>query len=299
MQLYRYIFQIFGAPGELQFYAESKESAETAFFEVKQELLRVEKRYSRYDPESIISQINKAAGTSAQIAVDEETASLLDFANTCYETSEGLFDITSGILSRVWNFREKKVPTDTELQAVLPLVGWEKVQWMAPHISLPIKGMELDFGGFGKEYGVERGAVALQQCGIRHGFINLGGDIKVLGPHLDKTPWGIGISHPRVADEVLTSVLMERGALATSGDYERYFEVEGKRYCHILNPKTGFPVEGFQSVSIFHESALIAGCIATTVMVMSEQHEIAVGYLKEVGVNYLVVDKNGQQTLFC
>ena len=103
--------------------------------------------------------------------------------------------------------------------------------------------MEIDFGGIGKEYAADRVATICLEHGLRHGLVNLGGDIRAIGPQADGTPWRVGIRHPRVQDAAIAGFDLAAGALATSGDYERYFEIDGKRYCHILNPTTGMPVD--------------------------------------------------------
>ena len=151
--------------------------------------------------------------------------------------------------------------------------------------------MQIDLGGIGKEYAVDCAAAALMNIGIEHALINLGGDVRVLGPHADGRPWLIGIRNPRNPGKTIETLALSRGALATSGDYERFFEADGKRYCHILNPKSGWPVQDLQAVSILAPSCLVAGSIATICMLLGEAGSLA--YLKQNAVHALIVRSDG------
>lgn len=264
------------------------EAAERAIEEVR----RIELKYSRYRDDSIVSRINAAAGRSEWVEVDAETASLLDFAGSLHALSDGLFDITSGVLRRAWDFRSGRVPEAAGLQALLPLIGWPQVEWSrvnAPdrRIRLPRAGMELDFGGFGKEYAADRAMATLAVAGLRHGFVNLGGDIRVLGARSDGGAWRFGIQHPRNAEGTIASVDMTEGALASSGDYERFFELDGRRYCHILDPRTGWPVSSWASVSVTAPACAAAGALSTIAMLKGDE---ALAFLATQGATYLAVD---------
>ncbi len=261
--------------------------AEQAMAEVR----RIEAKYSRYRPDSVLSCLNAAAGSGRAQPVDEETAHLLDFAAQLFQLSGGLFDVTSGVLRRAWDFKAARLPSPGDLAALLPCVGWPKLHWSGAQLELPLAGMELDFGGFGKEYAADRAATLLQQAGVRHGLVNLGGDIRLVGPRPDGSPWRLGVQHPREAGRTVASVPLAEGALATSGDYERYFEHDGVRYCHILDPRTGWPVRCWQSVSVVAPACLAAGAISTVAMLMGEA---APAFLAAQGVGYLLVDAQGR-----
>jgi len=259
-------------------------AAQTAIAEVR----RIEAKYSRYRADSIVSRINAAAGSGQAVDVDRETAALLDFAGQLCEASDGLFDITSGVLRRAWDFRAARVPQASELAALLPLIGWPKVRWQEPRIELPLAGMELDFGGFGKEYAADRAAEVLRAGGMAHGFVNLGGDIRVLGPRADGRPWRFGIQHPRRGEgQTIASVEMSSGALATSGDYERFFEQDGRRYCHILDPRTGWPVTAWMSFSVTAPACTAAGALSTIAMLKGDG---ALDFLATQGATFLAID---------
>jgi thiamine biosynthesis lipoprotein len=203
----------------------------------------------------------------------------------------GLFDITSGVLRRVWDFKAGRCPAPQALSQVLTLIGWAGVEFDDLHIRLPRAGMELDFGGFGKEYAADRAATMLREAGMQHGYVNLGGDLRLLGPMPDGCPWRLGIAHPRQAGQIISSVALRSGALATSGDYERYFEADGRRYSHILNPFTGWPVPHWQSVSVLAPACVAAGALSTVAMLMAEG---APAFLHAQGVSWIAIDAMGE-----
>jgi thiamine biosynthesis lipoprotein len=263
--------------------------AEAAIAEVR----RIEAKYSRYRDDSVTTAINRGAGCAA-VSVDDETAHLIDFGAALHAQSQGRFDLTSGVLRRVWDFKVRRVPSRSDIDALLPLIGWNQVRWDRRSIELPRAGMEIDFGGIGKEYAADRAGAALVEHGARHGFVNLGGDVRVIGPAPDGTPWRIAVQHPRgAAGEVLAHLDVTSGALATSGDYERYFVVEGHRYCHIMDPRTGWPVTAWQSVSVVAPLAVAAGACATIAML--HDVEAGLGFLQAQGVRYLVIDAAGRR----
>ncbi len=253
------------------------------------EVRRIEAKYSRYRDDSALSVINRAAGASA-VEVDAETAALIDFSAALHAGSDGAFDLTSGVLRRAWQFKENRLPDPAAVASLLPLIGWSKVDWNSPRIRLPLAGMELDFGGFGKEYAADRAAAALMERDIRHGFVNLGGDVRIVGAPPDGSPWRVAIQHPRRDDVALARIELREGALATSGDYERFIEVNGRRYCHVLDPRTGWPVECAQSVSVVAPLCAVAGAHATIALLAGEG---AHDYLESRGLPYLMVDREG------
>ena len=255
------------------------------------EVRRIEAKYSRYRSDSVVAQINAAAGNGTPIVIDAETAQLLTFAAQLYALSDGLFDATSGVLRQVWDFKAGRKPTALQLAEVLPRIGWNHVQWDDQTARLTLPGMGLDFGGFGKEYAADRAAMLLVSEGAQHGLVNLGGDIRVIGPQQDGSPWLMGIRHPRHDNTVIASIAISAGALATSGDYERFFIADNQRFCHILDPKTGWPAQHWQSISVIAPVCVAAGAMSTTAMLKGPD---AITFLQAQGVSYLAVDSNGQ-----
>ena len=291
MKIFRQTFRAMAAEHEIQLAAPDIDRARRAADAAIADVMRIEAKYSRYRDDSVTSRINRAAG-GFEVAIDAETAALLRYADECYGLSGGLFDITSGVLRRVWDFRRDPpvLPTPAELASAVALVGWREVEWTAKAIRLPRAGMQIDFGGIGKEYAADRVATLCLEHGMRHGLVNLGGDIRAIGPQADGTPWRVGIRHPRVQDAAVAGFDLAAGALATSGDYERYFEIAGQRYCHILNPKTGMPVRYWQSVSVVSPLCVVAGSCATIAMLLEAD---APAFLESQGVQWLGIEADG------
>ena len=272
--------------------AAMRHAAQAAIDEVR----RIEHTYSRYRPDSIVSCINRAAGLAA-VEVDAETADLLHFADQLWRQSDGLFDITSGVLRTVWDFQRAVIPSPQALNGALARIGWQKVEMTSSSVRLTQPGMELDFGGFGKEYAADRAAVVLKLHGIDHALINLGGDLHALkdAQHPSPAAWTIDIQHPRPPAEApqasVARLHLDTGGLATSGDYERFFIHAGRRYCHILNPLTGWPVSDFQCVSVRAGNTTTAGALATIAMLKGNA---ATAWLDAQGATYFAVTNDGQ-----
>ena len=290
MQLYRADFRAMASPCEVQLWSEQPKLAQHALAAAQHEVARIEAKYSRYRADSVISRINAAAG-SAPLPVDDETAGLLDLGQQCFADSDGRFDLTSGVLRRAWDFAQARLPEPGVVDALLPLVGWRKVHWQRPLFGLSKLGMQLDFGGIGKEYAADRAAAVLTELGMSHALVNLGGDVRVLGPQIDGRAWRIGIQHPRNSQALLGYIDLSAGALATSGDYQRFFELKGKRYCHLLNALTGWPVQGAQAATVWAPLCVVAGALASVAML---QGELGLNYLRAAGIQFLWVDAQGR-----
>ncbi|MEX2205793.1 MAG: FAD:protein FMN transferase [Myxococcota bacterium] len=291
MLLARRPFRAMGSPCELHLYGASRARCDALIARAIAEVTRLEHKYSRYRDDSVTSAINRSAGNAAGVPVDDETASLLDYAATAHATSGGLFDPTSGVLRRAWNFKSGRVPTRAQLDDLLPLVGWQRLAWRKPLLVLPHAGMELDFGGFVKEYAADRVVELCRAGGARHGMVDLGGDLAVIGPHPDGKPWIVGIRDPRRPKGAMASVNLPGCAIATSGDYERCMIVDGLRYTHVLDPRTGWPVTGMRSVSVVAERCLVAGTATTVAMLLGASE--GARWLDELGLPNLRMDDAG------
>ena len=289
MVICSHFFEAMASRCEIRVAAADESAAKALAQSAATEVWRIQAKYSRYQAGSVVSRINAEAGQE-WVACDDETLALLDFANTLFGTSDGLFDITSGVLRRAWNFRKALLPSQETLQGLCQLVDWRSVQRQGRRVRLPKAGMELDFGGFGKEYAADCAAALLQAQGVRHGYVNLAGDISVLGPQPTGQPWAIGIQNPRERNSLIASIAVSSGAIATSGDYERYFEMNGRRYSHLLQPRSGWPVDYWRSVSVQAASTLQAGSLATVAMLKEAQ---ALAFLTQQNVSYLAVDQQG------
>ncbi len=287
---YSFPFSSMATSCAVHLYGDDSIGVEAAAKAAMTEVMRIEQRYSRYRADSVLAEINNAAQRAGSIIVDDETAGLLDYAYACYQRSDGLFDITSGILRRIWDFGSGRLPDRNAIDDLLPRIGLTKVCWERPRLAFPEGGMELDFGGIGKEYAADQAAAVCTALGIRHGLVDLGGDIAVIGPHANLAPWNIGIRHPRDSVSSIVSVPIDSGALASSGDYERFMEIDGRRYCHILNPITGWPSHGLAAVSVIADRCLVAGTISTIAMLKGRD---GICWLSGLGLKHLFVDEDG------
>ena len=290
LQIHRLPFKAMGSACEVVLASHTQNEAESMAKLAIDEVLRIERKYSRYTTDSIIAKINQQAGRVA-LQCDDETWALFQFASQLFDKSDGLFDITSGVLRQAWDFKKPEVPTSQKLEALLPLVGWQNVVLQDQSIALPLAGMEVDLGGFGKEYAADRAVQVLKEKGVTHGYVNLAGDMRFLGPKPTGEPWMIGIQDPRARDQVVATLPITMGGLATSGDYERYFELNGQRYCHVLNPKTGMPVSYWRSVSVTSPATVVSGC--TTTMVMLKEAD-GLAFLQATGFDFFAIDHTGK-----
>jgi FAD:protein FMN transferase len=286
---HRHRFTAMGGPCELQVYAPDA-AAQAACGAGEAEVRRLERKYSRYRDDSVTTQVNRSAGRAEGIAVDDETAALLDYAATAWQQGDGLFDVTTGALRRAWDFKARRVPAREAVAVALMDVGWQRLEWRKPQLLLPA-GMEVDFGGIVKEYAADCARRVLLEAGCVHGLVELGGDIAIAGPHPDGAPWHVGIRDPRDPEKPLATVDLPAGAIATSGDYERFFEHDGVRYCHILDARTGWPAQGLSSVSVLAEQCLVAGTASTIAMLKGPRDGPA--WLASLGLPYLAVDSAG------
>jgi thiamine biosynthesis lipoprotein len=282
-----------GSPCELQLHLPASALAAAVAEAAIAEVRRLEARYSRYLPDSITSQINRSAGRAAGIVVDDETASLLDHAQTAFRESDGLFDITSGVLRHAWHFSSGRVPEPESIAPLLERVGWKRVGWQRPQQRLPA-GMEIDLGGCVKEYAADRVAFLCRKRGLQHGLVDLGGDLCVIGPHPDGSAWRVGVRHPRRPGSAIASLSLCSGAVATSGDYERFMLVGGHRYSHLLDPRSGWPVQGLAAVSVIASHCVIAGTASTIAMLKGP--ELGPRWLDALGLPNLRIAPDGRMS---
>ncbi|NOZ51935.1 MAG: FAD:protein FMN transferase [Gammaproteobacteria bacterium] len=251
----------------------------------QQEALRIERKFSRYRMDNIIHTINHSAGKP--VAVDTETADLLDYADCCFQLSNGLFDITSGVLRQVWHFDgSNNVPDTRQVNALRQKLGWQKVRWQRPWLSLR-PGMEVDFGGIAKEYAVDKTVQLINDNVNVNCLVNFGGDIAVTGSRSHGLPWVIGVENPNQQTPLslqAPGIKLQSGAIATSGDSRRYLLKDGIRYSHVLNPKTGWPVSnGPRSITVAANSCTEAGMLSTMALLQGKDAE---KFLNDQTLNY-------------
>jgi thiamine biosynthesis lipoprotein len=243
---------------------ESRQAMRLAFEEIR----RIDSLMSVYNPDSEISRINEAAGKSA-VRVSADTLKVINESLRIARLTDGALDITVAPLMELWGFGndENRVPPDDELQEKLPLVDYTKILVDADSstVRLDLPGMRIDVGGIAKGYAVDSAIRVMKEAGIRNALISAGGDIYAMGTPPGKESWRIGIRHPRDRSDLLGILALKDRAVATSGDYENFFEVDGKRYCHIMDTRTGRPVRGIMSVTILADTSAEADALATAV----------------------------------
>lgn len=269
------------SPCEVHVAHADRDTAQRALELVAAETRRIEAKFSRYRDDNVVHAINTADGRP--VTVDDETARLIDYAAELFELSDGMFDVTSGVLRRVWKFDgSDRIPRPEAVAALLPIVGWKKVRWHSPEITL-LPGMQLDFGGIGKEYAVDCAASLVRPITTRC-LLNFGGDLLALGPSADDRPWRVGIEALNDSTQAVKQIDLSAGALATSGDARRFLLRKGKRYSHILNPKTGWPVPNApRSVTVAAPTCTHAGMLATFALLRGADAE---AFLDAQGVQY-------------
>ena len=259
-------FEAMASPCEVLCEVDTAAAARSLTETAAREAWRIEAKFSRYRPANVVHRLNTAAGRPVE--VDVETSQLIDFAQTLYELSSGRFDITSGVLREAWVFDgSDRVPSARAVRAVLARVGWHRVTWQSPLLTLPA-GMEVDFGGIGKEFAVDRAVLLLRDATARSCLVNFGGDLAVTGRPERRSSWTVGIEavsgNPAVPSNRLR---LASGALATSGDARRYLLKDGRRYGHILDPRTGWPVsDAPRSVTVAADTCTQAGMLSTLAM---------------------------------
>jgi len=285
-------FNAMASPCEVLIETESETLAEQLGKAVANEVWRIEDKYSRYSSLSACSKINSSQGKP--VAIDQETFLLLNFAELCFVLSCGVFDITSGVLRNAWRFDgSDNLPNKNQVNVCMTHIGWRRVVYDQDHITLD-EGMELDFGGIGKEYAVDKAIIIAKNFTTRPVLVNLGGDLSATSPRKNNQAWQVGIEHPglvkkdsnKSSDKRLIVSLM-KGALATSGDANRFLLKDGKRYSHILNAQTGWPVENTpHSITVVAPQCIQAGILATLALMQGSDAE---AFLTEQGVKHWAI----------
>lgn len=270
-------FQAMASPCEVQLRDVSRMLAQHITDLVADEAWRIEQHFSRYRDDNIVAQIRDAKGQ--WVALDDEFERLLDYANSCWQLSDGHFDITSGVLRRAWRFDgSDNIPSAEQVAQLLPLIGWQKVQREPGRLRMPT-GMEIDLGGIGKEYAVDRALLLARQHTSADLLINLGGDLVASA----QKPWQVGIENLR-NDGVAGQLPLCQGAVATSGDTRRFLLHDGKRYSHILDPLTGWPIDdGPHSMTVAATRCTEAGMLATLALLRGKDAE---AFLQVQNVRY-------------
>ncbi|HUF12854.1 MAG TPA: FAD:protein FMN transferase [Longimicrobiales bacterium] len=244
------------------------------------EVVRVDSLMSTYRDDSDLSRVNRAAGTGEWTHVSPETLEVLLASLEYARSSDGAFDPTVGPLVDVWGFYRESgaMPPAAALDSAGALVDWRRVEVRADVrlVRLPLAGMRLDFGAIAKGYAVDLALAAARRAGAGRAMIDLGGNIGVLGDAPAGESWPFGLRHPRHPESSFAVIAAESGVVATSGDYERYFVHDGVRYAHIVDPRTGWPVQGVASVSVLAPTGVASDALSTTLFVLGVERGCAV-----------------------
>ncbi|TAL22740.1 MAG: FAD:protein FMN transferase [Nitrospirae bacterium] len=276
--------------------SDSEDVAEAAIDRAFSEIEKIDGLLNFFSDKSEISKINKNAAVKA-VKVSPETFEVIEKAIHASEKTNGAFDITIGPVISLWDFHKKIMPVDKAIKERLSLINYKniKLDRKLHAVFLNKQGMLIDPGGIAKGYAADRAVEVMKKSGIKSGLVSIAGDIKAFGLRPDGKPWKIGIRNPRQKnkdDEIMATVDLSDMAISTSGDYERYFIADGKRYHHILNPKTGYPADGIMSVSVIAKEGAITDPFSTGIFILGPGKGIKL--LEEMGIDGIIVDKDGK-----
>ncbi len=268
--LRRLAFQALGTKCEVQYAPASPGQAADFERAAVAWVQAFEAKFSRFQPTSLVSRINAQAGLQ-WVEVDEEMERLLDICATLHGMTRGVLDPTALPLMKLWDYKASPavIPPSEQIAAARELVGWAKVQRAPGRVFLPRAGMALDFGGFGKEYAVDIVAGLALNHGIKDVLVDFGHDLRALGAPPARPCWHVGLEDPKSPGQAAGSIGVRDKGVASSGDYLRGFTLNGQRYGHIIDPRTGWPVaHGCRQATVVAENCLQAGVLATTAFVL-------------------------------
>jgi thiamine biosynthesis lipoprotein len=284
-RLWRIEFSAMASPCEVLCETENLDFARALGEYAAAEARRIDDKFSRYKDGSVVAALLESRGRS--ITVDDETARLLDYADMLWRVSEGRFDLTSGILRHAWQFEEATDAPDTKrIPELMRYVGWQRLQWTSPVLTLPA-GMEVDFGGIGKEYAVDRVADWAARESRDPVLVNFGGDLRCTGRVPASGAWQVGIESLAKPGQPAKRIELKAGALATSGDARRAIVIDGKRYGHIPDARTGWPAPGApRSVTVAAPTCSQAGSYSTLAMLNGAEAE---AFLRAENLRYWIL----------
>jgi len=284
---------IMGTAIHVELSADDKAAGEAAIDAVMEEMHRIDREMSPFKPESELSRINREAADHP-VPISAEMFDILSRSMEFSRLSHGVFDITFSSVGYMYDYRRHIKPTDAEIAKALPGIDYRHIlldaQKQTVKFSRP--GVRIDLGGIGKGYAVDKCIALLKQRGITQALVTAGGDSRVLG-NKDGRPWMVGIRDPRRKDNVVAVIPLTNSAISTSGDYERYFEVDGVRYHHILNPKTGKSATGVHSASVIGPDATTTDGLSKPLFILGPKAGLAL--IESIpGVDAVVIDADGK-----
>ena len=284
---------IMGTRIRVELWAEQRTEGEAAIDAVLEEMRRIDAAMSTYKPDSEVSRVNSQAAKSL-VKITPELYDLLATSLQYSQLTEGAFDITYASVGYLYDFRRHLRPDEQQIEAALPGVNFRHIELdpRAHTVHFARPGVRIDLGGIGKGYAVDRGIALLEQRGIRHALVTAGGDSRIIGDRFGQ-PWVIGIRHPDRKDEVIARIPLEDAAISTSGDYERYFDADGARYHHIINPRTGHSASKVRSATIIGPTATRTDGLSKTAFVLGAERALEI-YDRIEGIDAVLVTPEGK-----
>lgn len=284
---------IMGTAIRVELWAEDKAVGEAAIAAVMAEMHRIDREMSPFKPESELSRINREAA-DRPVPISAEMFDILSRSIEFSKLSGGAFDITFSSVGYMYDYRRHIKPTDKEIEQALPGINYRHILLDARKrtVKFARPGVRIDLGGIGKGYAVDNSIVLLRKRGIAHAIVTAGGDSRVLGDRRGR-PWMVGIRDPRRKDNTVAVIPLIDSAISTSGDYERYFEADGVRYHHILNPRTGRSATGVRSVSVIGPDATTTDGLTKPVFILGPEKGLQL--IESIpGVDAVIVDADGR-----
>ncbi len=263
--------KLMGSRFEITVIAENTELGDQYIEEAVAEITRIERLISSWNPESQTSEINRQAGI-IPVKVDLELYQLIERANGISNLTDGAFDISYASMDRIWKFDGSMtiIPSAEEIKHSVLKVGYQKIKLNPSDttVFLTEKGMKIGFGAIGKGYAADKAKALLIEKGVKGGIINASGDMNTWGKQTNGEDWKVAITNPLNKDKAIAIFPLNNSAVVTSGDYEKYIKLEGKKFAHIIDPRTGYPTSGIISATVFAPKAELADALATSIFVM-------------------------------
>lgn len=282
-----------GTAIRVELWADDEATGEAAIAAVMAEMHRIDRAMSPYKPESELSRINREAA-ERPVPISQEMFDILSRSIEFSKISGGAFDITFSSVGYLYDYRRHIKPTDKDIEQALPGIDYRHIQLDAQKrtVRFARPGVRIDLGGIGKGHAVDNGIALLKKRGITQAIVTAGGDSRVLGDRGGR-PWMVGIRDPRRKDNMVAVIPLINSAISTSGDYERYFEVDGERYHHILNPKTGRSATGVHSVSVIGPDATTTDGLTKPVFILGPEKGLRL--IESIpGIDAVIIDADGK-----
>ncbi len=291
--VYKKVVKLMGNRFEISVVSDNEEFAISSIKEAIEEIRRIEKLFTTFDENSQTNLINRHAGLTP-VRVDREVFDLIQRSKRISDITQGAFDITYGSIDKkLWNFDKSMtaLPDAATAKKLVRLINYRNVllDEKKCKVFLKERGMRIGFGGIGKGYAAERAKRLLQNAGVKSGIVNAAGDLVAWGRQPNGKPWTIGVADPNAVRQQFSYLDITNMAVATSGNYEKFIMINGRKYSHTIDPKTGMPVTGIKSVTIICSNAEIADAIATPVMIMGVK--VGIDMINQMkGIGCIIID---------